>query len=331
MARPRTRGQVGAVAVSRTIQSSAVAVGQPEINFDWGPKLIAYSLQVGGNTYPWLINQPVQGAGAQANIFRTAALQELTFTANVRMPIGTFVTEYEWNFGDGQKGYGEIVTHKYTTPSPSTRTRLCITDNRGRRFCIGKPMNLYAADLTVVGGFVLVNPPIYLYGDTTSGSIVIRNLDDDTGNIAIGMKITGTGVPLNATVTRIGTLNKPTGVTATPVASGGTFAAGTYYWKVTAIGPNGETMGSTQVSAAIVLNGSATISWSPVTGATSYRVYRGSTSNAQSLYFTTTSPFTDTGAAGTAGTVPPWETSIEISAAATATNTNEEFRFDPIA
>lgn len=160
MPRPKTKGEVGSIRESRTIQSDPIIVLKPEINFDWGPKLIAYTLQVGGNVYPWEANQPVQGAADQPDIHRTAALQELTFTASVRVAEGDFVTEYEWDFGDGEKGYGEVVTHRYTTPSPSTRTRLCITDNHGRRFCVGKSMNLYAADLTVVGGFVLVNPPI---------------------------------------------------------------------------------------------------------------------------------------------------------------------------
>lgn len=159
MPRPKTKGEVGAVVTPRTIQSSGISNTRPEVNFSWSPRLIAYTLQVGGNSYPWLANQPSAGAPAQPNIHRTAALQELTFVAEVRVPEGFFVTEYEWDFGDGAKGYGETVTHMYTTPSPSTRTRLCVTDNYGRRYCVGKPMNLYAADLTVVGGFVLVNPP----------------------------------------------------------------------------------------------------------------------------------------------------------------------------
>jgi N-acetylneuraminic acid mutarotase len=45
----------------------------------------------------------------------------------------------------------------------------------------------------------------------------------------------------------------------------------------------------------------ATVSWSAVTGATSYRVYRGTASGAETSYQTAaSSPFTDTGAAGTA-------------------------------
>ncbi len=160
MPRPKTKGELGFVKTPQTIQTTRIPDPSPEINFSWEPKLIAYTLQVGGNIYPYKVNEPVIGAPAQPDINRTAALQELTFTANVRVPDDTFITEYEWDFGDGAKGFGASVTHTYTTPSPSTRTRLCVTDNHGRRYCIGKPMNLYSADLTVVGGYVLVNPPV---------------------------------------------------------------------------------------------------------------------------------------------------------------------------
>lgn len=158
MPKPRTKGELGLVSTPRTIRSAAPLRPKPEISFSWIPQLIAYTIQVGGNIYPWQVNQPVAGAPGQANINRTAAQQELTFTASVRLPVGDFVTEYEWDFGDGVKGFGASATHSYTAPAPSTRARLCITDNHGRRFCIGKPLNLYAADLVVVGGFSVVNP-----------------------------------------------------------------------------------------------------------------------------------------------------------------------------
>src|SRR5206468_1987298 len=49
----------------------------------------------------------------------------------------------------------------------------------------------------------------------------------------------------------------------------------------------------------------ASISFTPVSGATSYRIYRGTASGGESAYQTTsTSPFSDAGAAGTAATAP---------------------------
>jgi hypothetical protein len=58
-------------------------------------------------------------------------------------------------------------------------------------------------------------------------------------------------------------------------ASGGTFAAGTYFWTVTATNRSGETIGSNQVTATLVLNGTQVLNWTAVTGATGYRIYRG--------------------------------------------------------
>src|SRR5262249_41996701 len=89
----------------------------------------------------------------------------------------------------------------------------------------------------------------------------------------------------------------------------GSLAAGTYYYKVQARGTSGQlntatSAASAQVSATIAAGatGSVTIAWTPVAGATEYRVY-GRASNGQNMYWTTTNPFlTDSGSAGTSGT-----------------------------
>src|SRR5262245_13317159 len=101
----------------------------------------------------------------------------------------------------------------------------------------------------------------------------------------------------------------PAGVAATAAPGGGSLAAGTYYYKVQARGTAGQLMtavsnASAQVSATIAAGttGGVTISWTPVAGASEYRVY-GRTSNGQNMYWTATNPFlTDSGAAGTSGT-----------------------------
>ncbi|WP_346925878.1 hypothetical protein [uncultured Arthrobacter sp.] len=94
------------------------------------------------------------------------------------------------------------------------------------------------------------------------------------------------------------------GATAT---TGGTFAAGTYYWKVTAINVAGETIGSNEATQAIAANGTQVLNWSAISGATGYKVYRGTAPGAQSTLVATLGTvvtYTDTGIAGTAGTVP---------------------------
>jgi len=100
----------------------------------------------------------------------------------------------------------------------------------------------------------------------------------------------------------------PTGFAATAVGSGGTFAAATYYWKVSATNAQGETLASAEVSAAIVANGSAGLSWTAVSGAAGYRIYRTTTAGAEGtspalVAATTATTYTDTGTATTAGAV----------------------------
>ena len=71
--------------------------------------------------------------------------------------------------------------------------------------------------------------------------------------------------------------------------SGGTLAAGTYYYKVSAImgagdadNPNGETLGSDEVIVTVAASGKVSLSWPAVAGAVSYRVYRSPAVNGAS-------------------------------------------------
>lgn len=115
-------------------------------------------------------------------------------------------------------------------------------------------------------------------------------------------------------------LAAPTLTGGTTNASGGTFTAGTYFWKVTAVTGYGETTGSNEVSATLVLNGSKNLSWTAVAGAEQYKVYRGTVTNTQNVLVTTLGSaslsYVDTGSAGTAATVPSSSTAGNIPPAA---------------
>ena len=110
------------------------------------------------------------------------------------------------------------------------------------------------------------------------------------------------------------TINAPTGFGGTPSGTGGTFAAGTYYWVVTATTAAGETVRSSEITA--TLSGSTSsnaLSWTQVTGATGYKVYRGTTAGGESSLITTigsgsTVTYTDTGTVGTGATPPSTNT-----------------------
>jgi hypothetical protein len=113
----------------------------------------------------------------------------------------------------------------------------------------------------------------------------------------------------------LGVLPAPAQAAASTVGSGGTFAAGTYFYKVTAINLAGETLPSNEQSIATALDGSNTINWSPVPGATGYRIYRGTATNGENVYYTAAAnavSFTDTNGASTAGTPPATNTAVVV-------------------
>lgn len=111
-----------------------------------------------------------------------------------------------------------------------------------------------------------------------------------------------------------GTLCNVTGNTAPPVltlgttsTTGGTLAAGTYFWKVTAKSATGETLGSNEVTATTTgSTSSQPLSWVAVPGAATYVPYRGTSAGAENVALTpvTGTSFTDTGSAGSPATMP---------------------------
>jgi len=102
----------------------------------------------------------------------------------------------------------------------------------------------------------------------------------------------------------------PSGLTVAASTTGGTFAAGTYFWTVTATNTAGETVGSNEATTALTgTTASATLKWTQVPGATGYKVYRGMSAGHENTLVTTiatgsTVTYTDTGVAGTAATPP---------------------------
>jgi RHS repeat-associated protein len=93
----------------------------------------------------------------------------------------------------------------------------------------------------------------------------------------------------------------PSGVSAT-LAAGGTLTAGTTYdYVITAVSAGGESGASSEVSVTPTTgNQTASLSWSAVSGATSYNVYRSTAAGQENTLVgtTTTTNFSDTGLAG---------------------------------
>ena len=113
----------------------------------------------------------------------------------------------------------------------------------------------------------------------------------------------------------------PTGAGLTNLRAGGNLLAQTYYWKVTATNQIGETQGSAEVSFKVATaNSTLTVIWNASIGATGYKVYRGTSSNAESLCTSVTqTTFVDNGAACSGASVPSSNTTAGILAPEQAT------------
>lgn len=117
-------------------------------------------------------------------------------------------------------------------------------------------------------------------------------------------------------------LSPPIANAPTTATTGGTLAAGTYFYKITALGTTGETLGSNEVSVTTTGSTSAnTVTWNAVTGATGYKVYRGTGAGQESVFYSPGNvlTYTDTNAASTPGTPPISNTAVAAGPALTMT------------
>lgn len=95
-------------------------------------------------------------------------------------------------------------------------------------------------------------------------------------------------------------LQRPSGLTLTPSTTGGTLPAGTHYYAVTALTAYGETDARRASVATTGATGSVALSWPGVTGATGYRVFRGTAAGQEFVLAQIASgtvAYTDTGTA----------------------------------
>lgn len=146
---------------------------------------------------------------------------------------------------------------------------------------------------------------------------LVTNFAPANSNLVFQARLPGSGgeaITIALTPSTIAQLSPPASLAAAAVGTGGTFAAATYFWKITAINSEGETTGSNEATATIVLNGSANLTWAAVTGATGYKIYRATSTGAENgatqfvAQVGAVTAYTDTGTALTAGGVPATNT-----------------------
>jgi hypothetical protein len=174
------------------------------------------------------------------------------------------------------------------------------------------------------GGNLLLQGGAAGGGTAVSGSVVVRSngtnsgtafqiqdassstlVNADTTNMRLGVNLT------YASMNAVGTLTLGQGGTG-----GSLTALGTYFYKVTAIdSAGGETTASPENS--LTLTGSntkITISWTAVTGASGYKIYRSTTTNTE-VYLTTilTNSYTDAGSVTPGTATPPGSNTAYVS------------------
>jgi len=129
-----------------------------------------------------------------------------------------------------------------------------------------------------------------------NGKFVILNVVDATH-----YQVTLTTAQVYSTL-----LATPVNAAFSTATTGGTLAAGTYWYRVSAINSIGETLASTETSEVTTgTTSTVTVNWGAVAGATGYRVY-GRTTGAELLMATVGAVTTwiDTGAVIPAGALP---------------------------
>lgn len=124
--------------------------------------------------------------------------------------------------------------------------------------------------------------------------------------------IWGESMPLATGLVPTALLSVPTGLNCTGAITGGSLAAATYWYRVSALNAQGETLACAQVSGTVASGsaGSVALAWTAVVGATSYNVYGRTNAGELKLINALTNAYTDTGALTPAGALPVANTAI---------------------
>lgn len=167
---------------------------------------------------------------------------------------------------------------------------------------------------TIIDTSIIIGANTTLLGNSQTNQIVIGN-----GAIGSGSNTTTIGNRLTTNSFILGNLNigslvgtsagVPLGV---PSTTGGTLPAATYFYQIVTVDANGNTTGPSIESLGVTTTGttsSVSLTWVAVIGAASYRIYRGTTSLGEDVYYTSaTNSYIDINDTSTAGVVPTTNT-----------------------
>lgn len=119
-----------------------------------------------------------------------------------------------------------------------------------------------------------------------------------------------------------------TPVNTAHTSGAGTLGAGTYYYRVSAVNANGETLASTETSIVLGGTGGVNVNWGKVSGATGYKIY-GRATGSQQLLATVgdVSTWLDSGAISPSGALPVENTTGIIKYPYVDRLENKEFNY----
>src|SRR5215211_5660796 len=214
----------------------------------------------------------------------------------------------------GLAPYAITLDRLYIHGEPARGQKRCLALDSGRTSILNsyfQDCKHFSSDAQAIAGF---NGP---------GPFTIDNnyLEGSTENVMFGgsdPKIPNL-VPSDITITRNlltkplawrkAILSPPGSPRVASSSAGGSLASGTHYFKVVALLRSGGSLAysapSAEVSIGVSGGAAVTLSWSAVSGATGYRIYRGTSAGGERVYRDTSSTsttFTYTGSGETSGT-----------------------------
>jgi PKD repeat protein len=108
--------------------------------------------------------------------------ETVSFDAATSLPKGGSITDYSWNFGDGQTGAGSIVTHSYSATGAFTVT-LALTDSEGLANSTSKTVTVTIHNVAVTS--VTASPDALEKGGTITLQITASNRGNYTESFTV--------------------------------------------------------------------------------------------------------------------------------------------------
>lgn len=190
-----------------------------------------------------------------------------------------------------------------------------------KRFLLFLCLMAYVFVASAQVGMSSVATPTGAYNSVKINSNATTVVKDIYGTLR-GININTSGTSSVATVYDSKVI-PPVQAAATTSTTGGTLAAATYYYVITTVSVTGESFRSNEMSVTTTgTTSSNTVNWAAVTGATGYKIYRGTAAGVENVFYSVgaVTTFLDTGAANTAGT-PPTGNPIAVINSASAPGT----------